>query len=64
MAAKSMNNLGRQRPKAAPVIGRCKVYGDPIRSGDDTVWLASPTGLSHRACAAKAAELEIYGARS
>ncbi|MFG2059697.1 hypothetical protein ACGFI9_37365 [Micromonospora sp. NPDC048930] len=57
MGAKSLNNLGRQRAAVPTVIGRCKVYGDPIRTGDDTVWLTDPMGLSHRECKAKADEL-------
>lgn len=53
MGAKSMGNLGRQRRPLPPVVGRCKIGGDPIRAGDDTVWLTDPMGLSHRECQAR-----------
>ncbi|OKI47205.1 hypothetical protein [Micromonospora sp. CB01531] len=53
-ARRTLNNFGRQRAAVPTVIGRCKVYGDPIRTGDDTVWLAEPVGLSHRECKQRA----------
>lgn len=65
MSARALNNLRRQQVAKPTVIGRCKVYGDPIRAGDDTVWLTVPMGLSHRGCKARAdaaAALEGGGA--
>ncbi|MEK8108685.1 hypothetical protein NKG94_34630 [Micromonospora sp. M12] len=54
MSARSLPNLARQRVVLPTVIGRCKIEGDPIRTGDSTVWLADPMGLSHTECKARA----------
>ncbi|MEU7590705.1 hypothetical protein AB0A95_30990 [Micromonospora sp. NPDC049230] len=54
MSARSLPNLARQRVAVPVVIGRCKIYGDPLRVGDATVWLTDPMGLSHLECKARA----------
>lgn len=45
------NPRGKSLP---PVVATCKLGQDPIRSGDDMVWLRKPMGLSHRTCLAAA----------
>ncbi len=54
VSTRALNNLRRQQVALPAVIGRCKIYGDPIRAGDDVVWLTVPMGLSHRECKARA----------
>ncbi|GIJ10758.1 hypothetical protein ACFFMR_19010 [Micromonospora andamanensis] len=54
MSARSLPNLARQRVAVPMAIGRCKLYGDPIRSGEATVWLTRPMGLSHVECKQRA----------
>ncbi|MFF0721318.1 hypothetical protein [Micromonospora sp. NPDC003816] len=54
MSARSLPNLARQRVVVPAVIGRCKLDGDPIRTGEATVWLTDPMGLSHVECKQRA----------
>lgn len=53
-----LGRLGRNGPAAVrPVIGSCRLCPDPIRTGDDVVWIRRPLmGRAHPACVQAAVE--------